>query len=53
MIRDSIYAQYRGLNKCMGFLASEYYACNGDFTSERFKNAKKSLNEFNLTFTRY
>ncbi len=43
MIRDSIYAQYRGLNKCMGFLASEYYACNGDFTSERFKNAKKSL----------
>lgn len=48
MIRDSFYAQYHGLNKSIGFLASEYYACNGDFTSEHFKNAKKSLTNSTL-----
>ena len=26
-IRDSQYAQYQGLNKFMGYLVSNYYAC--------------------------
>ena len=37
-IRDSIYAQYQGLNRCMGYLLSGYYANGMDIKSDGFKN---------------
>lgn len=50
-IRDSIYAQYQGLNRCMGYLMSGYYACGMDIKSDEFKAHQKtitnSLNVFN------
>lgn len=42
-IRDSIYAQYRGLNMCMGYLLSGYYANNMDIKSEGFKLHQKTI----------
>lgn len=41
-IRDSQYAQYRGLNRCMGYLLSGYYKCNMDI-SEEFKEHQKTI----------
>ena len=36
-IRDSMYAQYQGLNRCMGYLLSGYYANGMDIKSDGFK----------------
>ena len=37
-IRESQYAQYKGLNLAMGYLLSGYYSSNMDVKSEQFKN---------------
>lgn len=42
-IRDSQYAQYQGLNRCMGYLMSGYYANNMDIKSEGFKEHQKTI----------
>lgn len=42
-IRDSIYAQYLGLNRCMGYLMSGYYGNAMDVASEGFKAHQKNL----------
>ncbi|AQS18270.1 transposase [Clostridium beijerinckii] len=42
-IRDSQYAQYQGLNRCMGYLVMGYYANNMDFKSEGFKEHQKTI----------
>lgn len=42
-IRDSQYAQYIGLNRCMGYLMSGYYVNKMDFTSEGFKTHQKTI----------
>ena len=40
-IRDSQYAQYQGLNKFMGYLVSNYYACGMNIKSEEFQACRK------------
>ena len=48
-IRDSIYAQYQGLNRCMGYLLSGYYANGMDIKSDGFKNHMKTIkNSLNI-----
>lgn len=42
-IRDSIYAQYLGLNRCMGYLVSGYYANNMDIKSKGFEEHQDSI----------
>ncbi|MVX66344.1 hypothetical protein GKZ28_21955 [Clostridium chromiireducens] len=42
-IRDSQYAQYQGLNRCMGYLVMGYYANNMDFEVKDLKNIKEQL----------
>ncbi|WP_300902212.1 transposase [uncultured Clostridium sp.] len=42
-IRDSQYAQYRGLNLAMGYLLSGYYSSNMDVKSEQFKEHFKTI----------
>lgn len=42
-LRDSIYAQYQGLNRCMGYLMSGYYANNMDVKSQSFKDFQKTI----------
>lgn len=49
-IRDSRYAQYQGLNICMGYLMSEYFRCNRNIKSEEFKKAQKSITNSNPIF---
>ena len=44
-IRDSQYAQYQGLNKFMGYLVSNYYACGMNIKSEEFKACRKLSNK--------
>ena len=44
-IRDSQYAQYQGLNKFMGYLVSNYYACGMNIKSEEFQSCKKLSNK--------
>lgn len=40
-IRDSQYAQYQGLNKFMGYLVSNYYACGMNIKSEEFQACRR------------
>ena len=42
-IRDSQYAQYLGLNRCMGYLMSGYYANNMDISSKSFKDFQRTI----------
>lgn len=42
-IRDSIYSQYKGLNRAMGYLMSGFYNNNMDVKSEGFKKHQISL----------
>ena len=42
-IRDSQYAQYQGLNRCMGYLMSGYYANSMDIKSQGFKDHQKTI----------
>lgn len=42
-IRDSQYAQYLGLNRCMGYLMSGYYANCMDIKSESFKEHQNTI----------
>lgn len=49
-IRDSQYAQYKGLNKCMGYLMSGYYANDMDIKSEGFKEHQKTITNTNPIF---
>ena len=42
-IRDSQYAQYQGLNRCMGYLMSGYYANSMDIKSQAFKDHLKTI----------
>ena len=42
-IRDSQYAQYQGLNRCMGYLISGYYANAMDIKSQAFKDHLKTI----------
>lgn len=43
-IRDSQYSQYKGLNRCMGYLMSGYYANGMDIKSDGFKAHQKTIN---------
>lgn len=48
-IRDSQYAQYQGLNRCMGYLMAGYYANCMDIKSEGFKEHQKTItNSLNI-----
>ncbi|HGT1676580.1 TPA: hypothetical protein ACMWGZ_003945, partial [Clostridioides difficile] len=49
-IRDSQYAQYKGLNLAMGVLTSSYLLSGGDVKSDYFKDAQKSLKNSNKIF---
>ena len=49
-IRDSQYAQYRGLNLAMSILSSAYLESNRDIKSDTFKEAQKSLTNSNPIF---
>ena len=42
-IRDSQHAQYQGLNRCMGYLMSGYYANAMDIKSQGFKDHQKTI----------
>lgn len=42
-LRDSMYAQYCGLNACMGYLMAGYYKNNRDITSTDFKEWQKGV----------
>ncbi|MCI9070845.1 MAG: hypothetical protein HFJ14_09335, partial [Clostridium sp.] len=42
-IRESQYAQYKGLNLAMGYLLSGYYSSNMDVKSEQFKEHLKTI----------
>ncbi|MFQ9545301.1 MAG: RNA-guided endonuclease TnpB family protein [Clostridium sp.] len=42
-IRDSQYAQYCGLNTCMGYLIAGYYSNNRDIKSANFKEWQKGV----------
>ena len=42
-IRDSQYAQYQGLNRCMSYLMTGYYNNNMDIKSEGFKEYQKTI----------
>ena len=42
-IRNAMYAQYQGLNRCMGYLMSGYYANNMDIKSQGFKDHQKTI----------
>lgn len=42
-IRNGQYAQYRGMNRYMGEIASIYYKCNMDFKSEQFEKLYKEI----------
>ncbi len=42
-IRDSQYAQYQGLNRCMGYLMSGFYVNNMEIKSEEFKTWQKGV----------
>ena len=48
-IRDSMYAQYQGLNRCMAYLLSGYYANGMDIKSifliERALGWQRGINE--------
>lgn len=43
-IRDSQYAQYQGLNRCMGYLMMGYYTNNMDLKSQGFKEHQRTIN---------
>ena len=43
IIRDSMYAQYQGLNRCMAYLLSGYYANGMDIKSDGFRNHMKTI----------
>ena len=43
LIRDSMYAQYQGLNRCMAYLLSGYYANGMDIKSDGFRNHMKTI----------
>lgn len=48
-IRDSQYAQYQGLNRCMGYLMAGYYANCMDIKSKGFKEHQKTItNSLNI-----
>ena len=48
-IRDSMYAQYQGLNRCMAYLLSGYYANGMDIKSDGFRNHMKTIkNSLNI-----
>ena len=48
-IRDNMYAQYQGLNRCMAYLLSGYYANGMDIKSDGFKNHMKTIkNSLNI-----
>lgn len=49
-IRDSQYAQYRGLNIAMSYLASAFYSSNFDFKSEEFIRKQKELKNSSKIF---
>lgn len=42
-IRDSQYAQYLGLNRCMGYIMAGYYASGMDIKSDTFKEYQKNI----------
>lgn len=42
-IRDSQYAQYKGLNRCMGYLMSGYFANHMNIKSANFKEWQKGV----------
>lgn len=42
-IRNSQYAQYQGLNRCMGYLMSGYYSNCMDIKSDGFKSHQKTI----------
>ena len=42
-IRDSIYSQYQGLNRCMGYLISGYYSNNMNIKAQEFKDFQKTI----------
>ena len=42
-IRDGQYSQYQALNLLMGQLASKYYECKRNLSSDEFKEAQKSI----------
>ena len=50
-IRDSQYAQYQGLNRCMGYLMSGYYANSMDIKSQGFKDHQKTITNSLSIFT--
>ena len=48
-IRDGMYAQYQGLNRCMAYLLSGYYANGMDIKSDGFRNHMKTIkNSLNI-----
>ena len=50
-IRDSQYAQYQGLNRCMGYLMSGYYANAMDIKSQAFKDHQRTITNSLSIFT--
>lgn len=42
-IRDSQYAQYLGLNRCMGYLMAGYYFNNMNIKSDEFRELQKGI----------
>ncbi|WP_099716607.1 hypothetical protein [Clostridium sp. LS] len=49
-IRDSQYAQYQGLNRCMGYLISGYYSNNMDLSCEKFKEHQRRITNSSSIF---
>lgn len=49
-IRDSQYAQYLGLNRCMGYLMAGYYANNMDIKSDSFKEHQRGVTNSAIFF---
>ncbi|AQS04999.1 hypothetical protein [Clostridium beijerinckii] len=49
-IRNSQYAQYQGLNRCMGYLVSGYYSSNMDLNCEKFKEHQRKLTNSSSIF---
>lgn len=49
-IRESQYAQYQGLNRCMGYLISGYYLYNMDLNCEKFKEYSRKLTNSSSIF---
>lgn len=49
-IRDSQYAQYQGLNRCMGYLISIYYCNNMDLNCETFIEQQRKITNSSSIF---